>query len=70
MLRKNWVILSSALLSVVAFIVFDRLGTPAGVVTMGDGADATQWIALASAIISLITAVVGVVLKVLERRER
>ena len=69
-LNKTWVILSAALLAGAAFFVFDRYREPAGVAAMGDGTETIAWIALATAIVSMITAIIGLVQKILEIRTR
>ena len=69
MLKKAWVIIGAIILSVAAFSIFDRYRIPSGVTPMGDSGETIAWIALATAIVSMITAIIGLVQKLVEVRK-
>jgi hypothetical protein len=61
--------IGAALICVVAFIVYFAMRPPGGVTPMGDESSATvAWISLAVAALSLGTAVVGLIQKLVELR--
>ena len=67
-MKRPAIIIAAAVIGVIALIVYFTTRTPAGITPM-DGAPATiAWISLAIAILSLATAVVGLIQRLVELR--
>jgi hypothetical protein len=68
-MRRPAFIIGAAVICVIAFIVYFAQRPPAGVDSMGDEKSATiAWISLSVAALSLGTAVVGLIQKLVELR--
>lgn len=70
MLKKTPVIISLLVLSLVAFLVYQQVKTPDGVVAMSEQAETTALISLWASIISLIVALMGLVERIISLRKR
>ena len=70
MLKKTGVMVSAVILGITALIIFDRYRTPSDVTPMGSNEETIAWIALATAIVSMVTALVGLMQKLIELRKR
>ena len=66
MLSKTWVIALATIIGATALLVFARYRVPPGVTPMTADAESIAWIALATAVVSLISAAIGLVQKILE----
>jgi len=70
MLKKSFVILFLLLLSAVMAYVYFEFRVPEGVTPMGDSDETIAWISLFTAIISLITALIGIVDKIWDNKKK
>jgi hypothetical protein len=69
-LKRPAIIALSALVCVLAFLVYLRTRPAPGLEPMGDGDSAiVAWLALATAIVSLLATLVGLVQKLIELRQ-
>jgi len=66
-LGRTWVIAVAVAVSIAAFWLYARLAPPEGVEPKGDE-QTLPWVTLATAIVSLLTAIVGLVEKLVARR--
>jgi hypothetical protein len=66
MLKKPVVIVLAFVISVVGILVYFHFRLPPGVQPMGDGSDTVSWVALATAVVSMLTAIFGLVQKIVE----
>jgi len=64
MLKKNSVIIFLLLLALIAFLVYQQIKIPRGVTPLGDQTEILAWLSLATSIISLITALIGLIEKI------
>jgi hypothetical protein len=68
-LKRPVVIIGAAVVCVITFVVYFAMRPPEGVTPMGEEGSATvAWISLAVALLSLATAAVGLIQKVVELR--
>jgi hypothetical protein len=68
-MKRTSYIIGAAVICVIALIVYFATRPPGGVTPMGDESSATvAWISLAVAALSLATAVVGLIQKLVELR--
>jgi len=68
-MKRPIVIVAALIIGAAAFWYYASLQPPAGIEPMGDSdTDAAQWLTLAIGVISLLTAIVGLVQKVIELR--
>lgn len=68
MMRKIAFIVAALIVSAVGFWLYFEYRVPPGVEPKGANDESIAWISLAAAIVSLLTAVVGVVQKLIELR--
>ncbi len=68
-LKHPGIIISAVVVSAIALAVYLNTRTPADITPLnGDGAETVAWISLVIAVLSLATAVVGLIQKVVELR--
>ena len=70
MLKKTPVIIFFMVLALIAFIVYQQVKTPDGVTPMSDQLETIARLTLWTAIISLLTSIVGLIQSTLERKNR
>ena len=70
MLKKTSVIIFFLLLSTVLYFVYQWIKVPDEVTPMSGGAETVAWLAFGTSIISLITAIVGLVQKLVEGKKQ
>ena len=64
---KQWkVIVIAMLVAVAGVVVYVKCRVPPGVAPKGNAAETVAWIALATAVISLLTSIVGLMQKLIE----
>lgn len=68
-LGRTWVIVAAIALSIAAFIIWQSVRVPPGVVPKG-GEETVAWLALATSIVSLLTAIIGLIERLLANRAR
>lgn len=68
MLQRSSVILFLLILSAVLGYIYFQYRVPAGVTPMGDSSETIAWISLATSIVSMITAIVGLVHKIMDKK--
>lgn len=69
MLKKNTTIILLLLLSFVSFYFYFQYKTPSGFTSQGDNEELIEWILLATGIIELLTAIVGLIQKFLKNEK-
>jgi hypothetical protein len=69
MLKRTTIILFFLILSVVLAYVYFQYRIPTGVVSQGDGQEAITWVSLIASIVSLITALVGLIEKIVDKKQ-
>lgn len=67
-MKRTSYIIGAAVVCVIAFIVHFATRTPPGVEVMGDESETVAWVSLATAVLSLIATIVGLVQKAMELR--
>ena len=68
MLKRWSVIVGAAIVALVGFWGYFAYRIPLGVEPMGDESQTVAWVALATSIVSLLTALTGLVQKLIELR--
>lgn len=68
MLKNTTVIVGLLVVAIISYFLYDHFKVPAGVQAQGDSEELVAWISLATAIISLIVALIGLIEKIMERR--
>lgn len=68
MLKKTAVIILLVILAIILFYVYDYYKLPEGVEVKSGNQETIAWVSLATSIVSLLTAVVGLVQKILEKK--
>lgn len=68
-LGRTWLIVLAGLLSVAALIVYSTVSSPVGVEPKSGNSEIIAWIALATAVVTLLTAIVGLIEKLIDRRK-
>ena len=68
MLKRPTMIVVATLTAVVGFALYFRYRVPPGVAPKGDTVETIAWIALATAVVSMLTAIIGLIQKILELR--
>lgn len=69
MLKRTGVIIFFIVVSAIAFYIYQTQYLPAGVTPMsGENAEKIAWISLATALVSLLIAIVGLIQKFIELR--
>lgn len=69
MLGKTPLIIISLLVSIIGFWIYWYFKAPDGVTPMGDKSELIAWIALATSIVTLFTAIVGLITKLVEGKK-
>lgn len=67
-MRRPAVFIGAFVIGILALIIYFQQQPPAGVEPMGDESPMRQWLTLAIGIVSLLTALVGLIQKVIELR--
>ena len=70
MIRKPLIIGAAFAITVLSTLVYFQYRIPPGVTPQGNNGETVAWISLATAIVSMITAIVGLLQKVIESRDR
>lgn len=66
MLKRWKVIVIAMLIAIAGLVLYLKYRVPPGIAPKGDSAETIAWIALATAVVSLLTAIVGLVQKLIE----
>lgn len=70
MLKKNSIIIFLIVLALVAFLIYQQVKIPDGVTPQSDQTEIIAWLSLSTAIISLVTALIGLIQNILDRNKR
>jgi hypothetical protein len=69
MLKNPLTIMALLLISAILIYLYFLYSAPSGVETKGEGTETIAWISLGTALVSMVTAVVGLAQKLLEGRK-
>ena len=68
MLKRPMMIVVATLIALVGFALYFTYRVPPGVAPKGDTVGTIAWIALVAAVVSMLTAIIGLIQKILELR--
>jgi hypothetical protein len=66
MLKRPTVIVIAMLVAVAGFVLYVKYRVPPGVAPKSDAAETLAWLGLATSVVSLLTAIVGLMQKLIE----
>lgn len=64
MLKKNLVIVFFMLIALIFFLVYQQIKIPEGVTPLSDKTEVSAWLSLATSVIALIAATIGLIEKI------
>lgn len=70
MMRKPLFILTAFVVAVVCFVIYYYYRIPSGVTPKGESINMIAWVSLATAIVSMVTALIGLLKQILEMRSK